>query len=226
LTRFAPIVILGFGLGAGRCPGTDDNAAEMSRPLCRLRLPFQTALPFGQFARLIPCDCAPCAFNEKTKVRSNAVRHPKQQLHCRIAKPPFNQAQHGFGNARTLCDGVVRELSAFALSLQKPNDLFSDAAPQKTAVFFASDHLPGIKRFHEQPRPTRIRRVVVRRILISPASTFCRFRVAISAFSANSSCVMPRRTRSRRTFAPKARILDHSFLSRGTTYYIADAEKQ
>ena len=115
-----------------------------------------------------------------------------------------------------------------ALLLGQPFQLpiFSNAAAQKFSVFFASGHLPGIKRFHEQPSPNCIRRVVVRRMLISPASTFWRFRVAISAFSANSSCVMPRRARSRRTFAPKTRILDHSFLSRGTTYYIADAGKQ
>lgn len=33
---------------------------------------------------------------------------------------------------------------------------------------------------------------------------------------------MPLRTRSRRTFAPKAWILDCSFLFKGTTYYIAE----
>lgn len=126
MSHFAPFVIFGLGFGAGRCPGTDDHATEMSRPLCRLRFPFQTALPFGQLVRLSPRDCAPCAFEEKPKVRSDAVLHPKHQLHCRIAKPPFNQAQHGFGDARTLGEGVLGELSAFALSLQTPNNLFSD----------------------------------------------------------------------------------------------------
>ena len=83
----------------------------------------------------------------------------------------------------------------------------------------------GIRDFHEQRSANCRRKPVVRRMLISPASIFWRLRVAISAFSANCSCVMPLRTRCRRTFAPKARILDHSFLLRGTTYYIAGVEK-
>jgi hypothetical protein len=84
-----------------------------------------------------------------------------------------------------------------------------------------ADHSDGIKRFHEHRRANWILKAVVSRILISPASIFCRLRVAISALSASCSCVMPRCTRSRRTLAPKTRILTHSFLLRGTTYYIA-----
>jgi hypothetical protein len=62
-------------------------------------------------------------------------------------------------------------------------------------------------------------------MLISPASIFWRLRVAISARSANSSCVNFLRTRSRRTFAPKILIRFHSFLEMATTYYIAFAIK-
>jgi hypothetical protein len=58
-------------------------------------------------------------------------------------------------------------------------------------------------------------------MFISPASIFCRLRVAIPARSANPSCVNFLRTRSRRTFAPKTLIRFHSFLEMATTYYIA-----
>jgi len=87
----------------------------------------------------------------------------------------------------------------------------------------SSGYSRGIRHLQEHRSPNRMRKLVVSRILISPASTFCRLRVAIPAFSASCSCVMPLRTRSRRTFAPKTRILDHSFLFRGTTYYIAES---
>lgn len=119
MTPFVPFVIFGFAFCASRGLGADDyTAGTSSRRLCRLSLPFQSALSFGQPVRFIPRDCAPCAFNERPKVRSDAVRHPKHQLHCRIPKPSLDQAQHGFGNARTLGDRVLGELSAFALSLQ------------------------------------------------------------------------------------------------------------
>ncbi len=98
-----------------------------------------------------------------------------------------------------------------------------DTAAQSISA--SSGYSRGIRHFQEHRSPNWMRKLVVSKILISPASIFCRFRVAIPALSASCSCVMLLRTRSRRTFAPKTRILDHSFLLKGTTYYIAESGK-
>jgi len=76
----------------------------------------------------------------------------------------------------------------------------------------------GANRFHGHRSASCSLNAVVSKMLISPASIFCKFLVAISARSESSSCVSPRRTRSRRTFAPKTLIRFHSFLEIATTY--------
>lgn len=82
----------------------------------------------------------------------------------------------------------------------------------------------GINRFQGHRSPSWIRKAVVRRMFISPASIFWRFRVAISALSASASWVRPFRTRSRRTLAPKTLILAHSFRAKATTYYVVQSK--
>jgi hypothetical protein len=83
-------------------------------------------LPHRQFVRLSARNCAAGAIDDGRKVRTDTIRDPKHQLHCRVPKSALDQAQHGFGHAGTLCDSVLGELSAFALPLQTPNDLLSD----------------------------------------------------------------------------------------------------
>ncbi len=96
-----------------------------------------------------------------------------------------------------------------------------EGAYRKPAPRTQDFYSDGISRFQEQRSPNWILNAVVTRMLISPASIFWRFRVAISARSASSSCVKPLRTRSRRTLAPKTLIRFHSFLDKATTHYIA-----
>lgn len=81
-------------------------------------------------------------------------------------------------------------------------------------------HYQLISRLQEQASASRIRSAVVKRRFISPASIFCRLRVAISARSASFSWVKFFRTRSRRTFAPKALTRVQSFFEMGTPYYL------
>jgi hypothetical protein len=83
-------------------------------------------LSHRQFVRLSARNCAAGAIDDGREVRTDTIRDPKHQLHGRVPKSALDQAQHGFGNARTLGNGVLGELSAFALSLQTPNDLLSD----------------------------------------------------------------------------------------------------
>ena len=76
----------------------------------------------------------------------------------------------------------------------------------------------GINCFHGHRKASWIRIVVVKRILICPASTFCKFRVLMLANSASLSCVNPRALRSRRTLAPNVLNRADSFLLKGTIH--------
>ena len=64
----------------------------------------------------------------------------------------------------------------------------------------------GISSFQAQSRPCRSLIAVVTKILVWPASIFCRVRIFRSANSASRSCVILRATRSRRRLAPKVLI--------------------
>jgi hypothetical protein len=69
----------------------------------------------------------PCRFlNESREIRPDAIGDPKHQFHCRIPKTSFDQTEHGFRHPRTLGNGVIREMSAFPLLFQEPNDFLSD----------------------------------------------------------------------------------------------------
>ena len=69
----------------------------------------------------------PCRFlNERREIRPDAIGDAKHQFHRGIPQAPLDQAEHGFGYARTLGDGVIREFSPLAFRSQEPNYLFSD----------------------------------------------------------------------------------------------------
>ena len=67
-----------------------------------------------------------CFFDECRKVCADAVSNAKRQFQCRIAKPALDETQHGFGNARTLRDGVIGKLPAFAFLSQEPDNFIAD----------------------------------------------------------------------------------------------------
>jgi hypothetical protein len=79
-----------------------------------------------QLALLSPKDHTAGAIDQWGKVRANASGHPEHPFHRRIAKPALDQAQHRLGDTGSLGDGVLGEFPAFALALQKPDDLLSD----------------------------------------------------------------------------------------------------
>jgi len=58
-------------------------------------------------------------FDECRKVCADAVSDAKRQFQCRIAKPTLDKAQHGFGDARILRDGVIGKFPAFPLLSQE-----------------------------------------------------------------------------------------------------------
>lgn len=65
-------------------------------------------------------------FDESRKVCANAVSDAKCQFQCRIAKPPLDEAQHGFGNARTLRDRIIGKSPADALLPQEPDNFMAN----------------------------------------------------------------------------------------------------
>lgn len=66
-------------------------------------------------------------FDECRKVCSNTVSNAKRQFQCRVAKPPLDEAQHGFGDARLLRDGVIGKFPAFALVSQEPDNFIANS---------------------------------------------------------------------------------------------------
>jgi len=66
------------------------------------------------------------SLDERRKVCANAISNAKRQFQCWIAKPPFDEAQHGFGNARTLRNGIIGKFSADALLPQEPDNFIAD----------------------------------------------------------------------------------------------------
>jgi len=141
LTNFPPSLIAGSSLRTGRrASGSVCCPVATHRSHFGLRFPLQLPLPHRQFVRLSARNCAAGAIDDGRKVRTDTIRDPKHQLHCRVPKPALDQAQHGFGNAGTLGDSVLGELSAFALPLQTPNDLPSDGL-----VMSNSEHDEGLQ---------------------------------------------------------------------------------
>ncbi len=65
-------------------------------------------------------------FDECRKVCADAVSDAKRQFQCRIAKPPLDEAQHGFGNARTLRDRIIGKSPADALLAQEPDNFMAN----------------------------------------------------------------------------------------------------
>ena len=65
-------------------------------------------------------------FDERWKVCADAVSNAQRQFQCRIAKPPLDEAQHGFGNARTLRDRIIGESPADALLPQEPDNFMAN----------------------------------------------------------------------------------------------------
>ena len=65
-------------------------------------------------------------FDERWKVCADAVGNTQHQFQCRIAKAMLDEAQHGFGNARTLRDGVIGKFPAFALLSQEPDNFIAN----------------------------------------------------------------------------------------------------
>ena len=127
MTNFAPSLIAGLSLRTGRRASVSFcRTVATRRSHFGLRFPLQSPLAHRQFIRLSARNCVAGAIDDGRKVRTDAIRDPKHQLHCRVPKSALDQTQHGFGNARTLGDSVLGEFSAFALSLQTPNDLLSD----------------------------------------------------------------------------------------------------
>ena len=64
--------------------------------------------------------------DECRKVCADAVSNAKRQFQCRIAKATLNEAQHGFGNARTLRDRIIGKSPADALLPQEPDNFIAD----------------------------------------------------------------------------------------------------
>jgi hypothetical protein len=65
-------------------------------------------------------------FDDRRKVCANTVSDAKRQFHCRIAKSPLDEAQHGFGNARTLRDRIIGKSPADALLAQEPDNFMAN----------------------------------------------------------------------------------------------------
>ena len=65
-------------------------------------------------------------FDERRKVCADSVSNAKRQFQCRIAKPPFDETQHGFGDARTLRDRIIGKFPAFALLSQESDDFIAN----------------------------------------------------------------------------------------------------
>lgn len=65
-------------------------------------------------------------FDECWKVCANTVSDAKRQFQCWIAKPPLDEAQHGFGNARTLRNRIIGKSPAYALLAQEPDNFMAN----------------------------------------------------------------------------------------------------
>jgi hypothetical protein len=109
-----------------------------------LRFALQTTFPYPQLVPFSPRNSVAGSIDKRRKVRADTVRHSQHPFHCGVPKPALHQAQHGFGNARTLGDGVLGKLSAFALSLQKPNDFFSDGLVMSDSGHYEGSQQQGV----------------------------------------------------------------------------------
>jgi hypothetical protein len=65
-------------------------------------------------------------FNEARQTHADTVRYTKYRFQSGIAKPTFDQTQHGFRNPRTLTDSIIRQFSLFPLLSQESYDLFAN----------------------------------------------------------------------------------------------------
>jgi hypothetical protein len=89
---------------------------------CRMRL----NLSAKRRAALLPANLGQGFLYESGKAHANAIGHPKHQFHGGIPQITLYQAEHGFRDAASLGDGVIRELAAFPRFSQEPNNLFAD----------------------------------------------------------------------------------------------------
>jgi hypothetical protein len=65
-------------------------------------------------------------FDECRKVCANTVSNAKRQFQCRVAKPALDEAQHGFGDARTLRDRVIGQFPALAFLSQESDNFVAN----------------------------------------------------------------------------------------------------
>jgi hypothetical protein len=75
---------------------------------------------------LLPANIGHGFLYESGKAYADAIGHPKHQFHGGIPQIALHQAEHGFRDAASLRDGVIRELAAFPRFSQEPNNLFAD----------------------------------------------------------------------------------------------------
>jgi hypothetical protein len=79
----------------------------------------------ARFAALLK-NLVSCFFYDRRKVCANAVSNAESQFQSWVAQPPLNQAQHGFGDARILRDGIIGKSSALALLAQESNNFLAN----------------------------------------------------------------------------------------------------
>jgi hypothetical protein len=91
-----------------------------------VRLQDSSNLPSDRLGALLPTDLGHGLLHDRRQTHANAIGHPKHQFHRWISQITLHQAEHGFRDAASLGDGVIRELAAFPRFSQEPDNLFAD----------------------------------------------------------------------------------------------------